>query len=146
MHTIRATGPIVSPEDCRVPLDGGPSRPRRLTTGRLGAALFVAAYLALQVGVPTARLFAPRPARFGWQMFAAAPRSPLVVATRVDGRRDTLDVDAYFAFQRGDLSRSAYGKLWPHICRVSPTVERLTVRWAQAPASPESHRCPPRER
>jgi hypothetical protein len=143
---MRATGPIVSPEDCRVLLDRSSSRRNRLTTGRLGAALFVAAYLALQVGVPTARLFAPRPARFGWQMFAAAPRSPLVVATRVDGRRDTLDVDAYFAFQRGDLSRSAYGKLWPHICRVDPTAARLTVRWPGSATPPESHQCRPPER
>jgi hypothetical protein len=131
-----------------VPARDDPSRRSRLTSGRLGAALFVAAYLAVQVGVPTARLFAPRPSRFGWQMFAAAPQAPFVVATRVDGRRDTLDVDAYFAFQRGDLNRSAYDKLWPHICRVAPTIESVSVRWpgSAAVAAPESHRCTPRER
>jgi hypothetical protein len=122
------------------------SRGARRGARTLSAAAFVAAYLAVQIGVPTARLFAPRPSRFGWQMFAAAPRAPLVVATRTDGGRDTLDVDAYFAFQRGDLSRSAYDKLWPHICRVGPTVERVTVRWPGSAASTESHRCRPQQR
>jgi hypothetical protein len=111
----------------RAPLDGraaaepGEVAPPTPWTRRdaISAALGVA-FLVVQLAVPTALLFGPRPQRFGWQMFSAAPGTPTLVGRRVDGSRETLSLEPYFAFLRGDIGPS-YAELLPgHICRVTP--------------------------
>jgi len=92
----------------------------RWTPRTAAAAAFALLFLALQVGVPLVRLFGPRPARFGWQMYAATTPLPTLVGVRADGGRDTLAVGDYFAFLRSDLAPSAFERLPRHVCTVVP--------------------------
>ena len=122
----------------------GAAKPGRaeVTAGRMGrpARLLILLGLALQIGVPLRQLFRPRPARFGWQMFSVRAPAPIVIALRKGGTRDTLRVDDYFAFRRGDLSPSYVDRLPPHLCGVIPDAEGIVLhRRAGAPA--EIHRC-----
>jgi hypothetical protein len=95
------------------------------------------AVLAVQVGVPLARLTRPRQARFGWQMFSTAGPAPLLVAVRAGGARDTLDVGRFFAFRRGDLPRDAYAGLPAHACARTPGARAVLLSWPgdSAPAA-----------
>ena len=71
-------------------------------------AAVVVTYLALQLIVPAVLLFFPRPQRFGWQMFTAAPVIPRLVLHRTTGRRDTVDINRYFAVRRPELAQGTY--------------------------------------
>lgn len=98
------------------------------------------AFLTLQVIVPAALLFARRPARFGWQMFAAHTTAPMFAVEHADGSRALVDVDDYFAFRRGDLDRSVFDRLPAHLCALDPTV--ATVYERRPPAlTIEAHAC-----
>jgi hypothetical protein len=113
-----------------------------VTAGRIGrpAQLVIFLALALQIGVPLRQLFRPRPARFGWQMFSVRPPPPIVIVLREGSARDTLHVDDYFAFRRGDLNPSYVEHLAPHLCAVIPDAQGIVLhRRAAAPA--EIHRC-----
>jgi len=93
---------------------------KRWTPRTVAAAAFALLFLALQVGVPLVRLLGPRPARFGWQMYAATTPLPTLVGVRADGGRDTLPVGDYFAFLRSDLAPSVFERLPRHVCTVAP--------------------------
>jgi hypothetical protein len=109
-------------------------------TDRQIARLLVVLGLAVQIGVPARQLFRPRQARFGWQMFSNPTPRPVVIAIRAAGARDTLRVDDYFAFRRGDLNPSYIERLPPHLCRVIPELEGVVIRrGVTAPAV--VHRC-----
>ena len=88
------------------------------------AALLVAAFLTLQIGIPLAQLRQPRPARFGWQMFSGVREQPRVWTIRADGSSQPVDLLRYSGNPRGDLDYEKY--LVPHLCRHEPSV--LTVR------------------
>jgi hypothetical protein len=104
------------------------------------ARLVVVLGLAVQIGVPARQLFRPRQARFGWQMFSNITPGPVVIVIRAAGTRDTLRVDDYFAFRRGDLSPSYIERLPPHLCRVIPELKGVVIhRGVSAPA--EVHWC-----
>ena len=80
------------------------------------SAVFFSIYLALQIAVPTYRLFQPRPTRFGWQMFSASsvpPRGSLVYPT---GNKEISPV-AYIGNVRSDLDYERYAL--PQICKQS---------------------------
>jgi hypothetical protein len=122
------------------------STPRDRATGTLSkqrgrsARLVIVLWLAVQIGVPIRQLFSPRQARFGWQMFSSRPQAPVVIAVREGGARDTLRLDDYFAFRRGDMSSSYIDRLPQHLCRVAPGVKRLIIhRSWRSPA--EFHSC-----
>jgi hypothetical protein len=101
-----------------------------------------AVFLALQIGVPTVLLFARRPARFGWQMFAAHTVSPAFAVEHADGSRALVRVDDYFAFRRADLDPATYDRLPAHLCRLDPTVVVVYERRVPDAAAPiESHPC-----
>lgn len=72
---------------------------RRLTA----IALLVAAFLAIQLLVPTVALFGPRPARFSWQMYSALPRVPHAWTVAADGSEEPVDLGAVFAVQRAEI-------------------------------------------
>jgi len=88
--------------------------PRRRLAGLVAASFFVA-FLAIQIAVPIVQLvWAPRPARFGWQMYSvvsAAPRFDLIMR---DGLARPLDITPYVTSLRADVPLTRF--LPPHLC------------------------------
>lgn len=70
-------------------------------------AALVAAFLAIQVVVPVAALFGPRPARFSWQMYSALPDMPQAWVVEPDGSETALDLGLLFAVQRAEIDYAA---------------------------------------
>lgn len=106
----------------------------------IARALLGLVFLTLQVVVPAALLVGRRPARFGWQMFAAHTNAPAFALEHADGSRALIAVDDYFAFRRGDLDPAIYDRLPAHLCAVEPSV--VTVYERRTPEAPiESHPC-----
>lgn len=101
----------------------------------------VVTYLALQLAVPTVMLFRPRTQRFGWQMFTAAPVLPRLVLHRTTGRRDTVEVDRYFAIRRPELAPGDLDFVAPHVCRVTPDAT-LVELWVRRDSAPRLYACP----
>jgi hypothetical protein len=112
----------------------------RWTPATIARAALCLGFLTLQVVVPTVLLFGPRPARFGWQMFAAHTTAPAFATAHADGRRTLVDVDDYFAFRRGDLDPAVFDRLPAHICRLDPSVVTVYER-CTAEAQIEAHPC-----
>ncbi len=110
------------------------------TRDRLVGAVVVA-YLVLQLVVPAVMLFRPRPQRFGWQMFTNAPVLPKLVLHRTTGRRDTVDIDPYFAIRRPELSPGDLDLVGAHVCRVTPDVALVELR-VRPDSAPRLHQCP----
>jgi len=112
----------------------------RLVSALLLRAALAVGFLTLQIVVPTWLLFGARPARFGWQMFAAHTRAPAYVVERADGSRTLVDVDDYFAFRRGDLDPAVFDRLSAHLCALEPSV--VTVYEQRVPQGAiEAHAC-----
>ena len=92
---------------------------RRTPPAILIAACFFVVFLAAQVLIPLAQLaWAPRPARFGWQMYSvvsAAPRFELIMR---DGAAKPLDITPYVTSLRGDVPLARF--LPPHLCTLFP--------------------------
>ncbi len=109
------------------------------TATRARAALSLV-FLSLQVAVPTALLFGPRPARFGWQMFSAHTTAPVFAVEHADGSRALVDVDDYFAFRRGDLDPAVFDRLPAHLCRIDATVVTVYER-RPGETTIEAHPC-----
>ena len=107
-----------------------------------GRALLYGAYLTVQVVVPSVLLFGSRPARFGWQMFAAHTVAPAFAVEHADGSRARVNVDDYFAFRRGDLDPTVFDRLPAHLCRVDPLIVTVYERRVPDPDVPiEVHPC-----
>jgi hypothetical protein len=83
------------------------------------AACFFVVFLAAQIVIPLAQLaWAPRPARFGWQMYSvvsAAPRFELIMRDRAT---KPLDITPYVTSVRGDVPLARF--LPPHLCMRFP--------------------------
>ena len=72
------------------------------------------AFLVVQILVPSWQLTKPRPARFGWQMYAAGtPASEFFVVGR-DGSVTSVPLEEYIVRTRDDLDVLRY--LPPAIC------------------------------
>ena len=69
--------------------------------------VLVAAFLAIQVIVPTVALFGPRPARFAWQMYSALPDMPRAWVLNRDGTEQPIDLGQLFAVQRAEIDYAA---------------------------------------
>jgi hypothetical protein len=91
---------------------------RRLTLRELAVACCCALFLAVQLGVPLAQLWAPRPARFGWQMYSVLSVRPRFTLLLADGSRQEVDITAYTANMRGDMAFEQF--MPPHLCRQFP--------------------------
>ncbi|GJG86419.1 hypothetical protein tb265_16000 [Gemmatimonadetes bacterium T265] len=122
-------------------MTAGPARravPRRAAAPRAtpGAWSWAVAglWLAAQLVFPAVQL-SHRPARFGWHMYADLREFPVlvgVVAPRGDasaaGRRDTIDVAAFLAFQRGDVGPDFVRRLVAHVCARRPQYAAVEER------------------
>jgi hypothetical protein len=117
-----------------------PTSPRWSARDRLVGAVVVT-YLVLQLVVPAVLLFSPRPQRFGWQMFTNAPVLPKLVLHRTSGRRDTVDIDRYFAIRRPELAHSDLGLAAAHVCRVIQDVALVELQ-VRPDSAPRLHECP----
>ena len=69
---------------------------------RRGLMLLVAIGLALELVVAAVVFTAPRPGRFGWQMYSAVPYIPAAWAT-VDGAEQPLDVGGLLVNARAEI-------------------------------------------
>ena len=84
---------------------------------------FILLWLVVQIGVPLWQLTNPRPARFGWQMYAVVKYPPQITAVRCDGSSVQLTPSSYFAYFRSDLHPAYIQALGKHLCRVDPSLE-----------------------
>lgn len=92
---------------------------RRITPSAMVAACFFVVFLSVQVLVPLAQLvWAPRPARFGWQMYSVASAAPSFELIMRDGATRALDVTPYVTSLRGDVPLARF--LPPHLCTLFP--------------------------
>lgn len=82
------------------------------------------AVVVFQLGVPLAQLWAPRPARWGWQMFATLPPNPTFTVVLETGSVQPVDPAAYFGYARGEIDSQVV--LPPHVCRTIP--DAITVQ------------------
>lgn len=73
----------------------------------IAVAAFVAAFLVWQLAVPTAALFAPRPQRFGWQMYSAFPDLPKAWVVNAAGAETPVEVKQFFGQIRGEIDFAA---------------------------------------
>jgi hypothetical protein len=96
------------------------------TSRHLRAAVFCASFLTIQIAVPIVQLTSPRPARFGWHMWTARPRSPQFYIVMNDGTVRQADVSVYLASSRGEMDAGAV--LPPHLCRVIPDIAAVEIR------------------
>jgi hypothetical protein len=81
--------------------------PDRLSARATIVALLVAAFLAVQLVVPVAALFGPRPARFAWHMYSALPDLPRAWTVQADGTEAPIELSGLFAVQRAEIDYAA---------------------------------------
>jgi hypothetical protein len=111
---------------------------RDWSTKEVAAVVCIVLFLAIQIGVPLVQLFAPRPAHFGWQMFAAIGRRPKFSVVMRDGTTRPVDPSPYLAERRGDLKLEA--ALPPHLCRILD-IAAVQILFPNS-QQPQVHTCP----
>ena len=106
---------------------------------RVAATAFFVLFLVIQTAVPLVQLWAPRPARFGWQMFSGRQQTPRFSLVMRDGRSRPANLRLYVAYSRGEVELEK--ALPPHLCRVVPGVASVQIT---APGSnqPRVYKCP----
>ena len=103
------------------------------------AAAFFMLFLLIQTAVPLVQLWAPRPARFGWQMFSARQQSARFSLVLRDGTAQPAKLDLYVAQSRGEVD---LGKALPrHLCRVVPDLAAVQIT-APDSKQPRVYKCP----
>jgi hypothetical protein len=101
-------------------------------------AAFVVLFVAWQLLVPAAMLFAQRPARFGWQMYSALPDLPRAWLLDAAGHETAVEVSTLFAKDRAEIDYAA--ALRAGLCDLPGTV--AVKLWEPDAASPELIECP----
>ncbi len=109
------------------------------TTKSVVAAAFFTLFLSIQIGVPLIRLWAPRPARFGWQMFSARQQRPRFSLVLRDGTSRPVNLGPYVAQSRGEVDLE--NALPPHLCRTVPDVASVQITAPDA-EQPRVYPCP----
>ena len=99
--------------------------------------VLIVAFVGLQLAVPAAALFGPRPGRFAWQMYSALPDVPQAWTIAPDGTESLVDLEALFAVRRAEIDYTAV--LLTGLCGVTdaPAVKIQ----ASAAAEPEVITC-----
>ena len=85
------------------------------------------AFLVVQILVPTCQLTQPRPARFGWQMYAAGARASAFTLVHENGSTTPVRLEEYIVRRRDDLDLIRF--LPPAICA---RADAVTVRYRDA--------------
>ncbi|MEO7910186.1 MAG: hypothetical protein ABIV47_11095 [Roseiflexaceae bacterium] len=100
---------------------------RRVAPSILIAACFFVVFLAAQILIPLAQLvWAPRPARFGWQMYSVASAAPRFELVMGDRGIKPLDITPYVTSLRGDVPLTRF--LPPHLCALFPDAAAVRYR------------------
>jgi len=103
------------------------------------ATTFFVGFLIVQVLTPIVQLIsAPRPARFGWQMFSVSAPPPSFAVTLDDGTTRPIAIELFVTSLRGDVPLSQF--LPPHLCRVVPHVVAVRYQFHEASQS-ETYLC-----
>lgn len=105
---------------------------------RIAATAFFMLFLVIQTAVPLAQLWAPRPARFGWQMFSARQERPRFSLVLRDGTSRPVDLRLYVAHSRGEVDLEQ--ALPSHLCRVVPDLAAVQIA-APDSKQPRVHTC-----
>jgi hypothetical protein len=92
---------------------------------RATATAFFVLFLLMQTGVPLVQLWAPRPARFGWQMFSAKPQRARFSLVMRDGTIHPANLGRYVAQSRGEVELEK--ALPQHLCRVVPDIASVQI-------------------
>ena len=133
-----------------LPSDGvSPAARQQLGTGwlahagarwaKLAATIFCVVFLAIQLATPVVQLiWAPRPARFGWQMFSVDVPPPSFTAVLDNGTTQPVALEPYVTSLRGDVPLAQF--LPAHLCRVLPHVVAIRYQRSNQPQS-ETYRC-----
>jgi hypothetical protein len=109
------------------------------TAKRVATTAFFVLFLLIQTGVPLVKLWAPRPARFGWQMFSARQQRARFSLVMRDGTGQPANLGLYVAQSRGELDLE---KALPrHLCRVVPDVASVQIT-ALNSKQPRVYKCP----
>lgn len=74
-----------------------------MTAKRALLAAVIGLILVFQVGVPAVNLLAPRPARFGWQMYSVAQPAPQAWTSSANGGLEAVDLDGRWAVLRAEI-------------------------------------------
>ena len=93
---------------------------------------------AREAAVPLVQLAAPRPARFGWQMWTARRAFSTFLLVMRDGTTQPADLARHVAFSRGEMDLDT--ALPPHLCRVVRDAAAVEVRVPGR--DPRIHSCP----
>ena len=111
----------------------------RWTPQRVVATAFFVLFLLVQTGIPLVKLAAPRPARFGWQMFSGRQQRARFSLVMRDGRSQPVNLGRYVAQSRGEADLEKV--LPPHLCRVVPDVASVQIT-APRSGQPRAYKCP----
>jgi hypothetical protein len=99
-----------------------------MRAAEIAAALFFVAFLAIQLAVPIVQLVsAPRPARFGWQMYSVRSVPPRFDLLLRDGTSQPVALESYVTSLRADVPLVRF--LPPHLCGIFP--QAAAVRYQQ---------------
>jgi hypothetical protein len=95
------------------------------------------AYLVVQLAVPLWQLTRPRPARFGWQMYAGISQPLTFAAVNADGSLTPVPLDRYIIRLRTDIDLIRY--IPPAVCQ---RTQAVAVRYTVIPErQPREVRC-----
>jgi hypothetical protein len=86
----------------------------------------MAAFLAVQIAVPLVRLWAPRPARFGWHMYSSVRSQPRFATVSVDGSVTAVRSADFLGNPRGDLDLAG-DRVPAHLCAITPDIRAVRV-------------------
>ena len=109
------------------------------TAESVWTAAFFVLFLLIQTAVPLVRLRAPRPARFGWQMFSATPQRARFSLVMRDGTTRPAKLDLYVAQSRGEVDLEE--ALPRHLCRVVPDIAAVQIDSPDS-TQPRFYKCP----
>lgn len=109
------------------------------TAKSAAATAFFLLFLLIQAGVPLVQLWAPRPARFGWQMYSARQQRARFSLVKRDGTVQPVNLGRYVAQSRGEVDLEK--ALPPHLCRVVPDLASVQIA-APDSKQPRVFKCP----
>jgi hypothetical protein len=91
----------------------------------------VAAFLAGQIAIPLFRLQAPRPARFGWQMYASVRFQPRFATISTAGIVTEIRSADFLGNPRADIDLPA-DRIVAHLCAATPGIRAVRVEFEGA--------------
>jgi len=112
---------------------------RRSAYARTLTVVFFVGFVLVQSITPVVQLlWAPRPARFGWQMFSIVAPPPAFTVVHDDGTSSAIDIEPYVTSLRGDVPLVEF--LPRHLCRVVPHVVAVRIQPSNTDR-PEVYQC-----